>query len=414
MHIRDIKIEAKERFALNRYQAMLVYGVVYTLALNIAVLTTVLFLINKWAAWYGVILIFLFLLLLAPFNYGMTGFYLRLYRFEKIDAFHVFDGFNKYNLERMIVLRLLSFVLWLAFTVLLIVPGIIFLVRTSMATYLLRADPEMKPQDALRAANKIMKSHCWKFFGLSLSFTGWFLMGMVTCGLGFIWVLPYYNAAKIVFYKRELQGDKTVYRNPTEIDDASALSHTKRVNPENEEAVSQSGTSTSAVQTERPGITVPASDPTNDVTVNSTLAENAVVAADAAPAESVRQNDSTATVADISPEQEQTRRAETSSERTQGVPGLQRTERRPLSGNQVIMDESGRRTVNRLMTGDALPEEKQYRRIEIGENEEIKTEESVRERIERLRAQRAARRTAVVSARRDVRASEKNTEIGEE
>jgi len=47
MHVREIKTEAKERFALNRYHAMLVYGVVYTLALNIAVLTTLLYIVNN-------------------------------------------------------------------------------------------------------------------------------------------------------------------------------------------------------------------------------------------------------------------------------------------------------------------------------------------------------------------------------
>ncbi|MDE7395224.1 MAG: DUF975 family protein, partial [Clostridiales bacterium] len=214
MQAREIRNEARERFALNRYHAMLVYGVVYTLALNIAVLTTVLFLLNRFAVWYGIVLIFLFFLLLAPFGFGMTGFYVRLYRFEKVDAFHVFDGFNKYNLERVIVMRLLKFALWLAFTILLIVPGIIFSLRTCMATYILRANPKLKPQDALRASNKIMKGHCWKYFCLVLTFAGWFLMAILTLGLGFIWLAPYFNASKIVFFKREIQGDKTVYRNP--------------------------------------------------------------------------------------------------------------------------------------------------------------------------------------------------------
>ncbi len=214
MQAREIRNEARERFALNRYHAMLVYGVVYTLALNIAVLTTVLFLLNRFAVWYGVLLIFLFFLMMAPFGFGMTGFYVRMYRFERVDAFHVFDGFNKYNLERVIIMRLLKFALWLAFTILLIVPGIIFALRTCMSTYILRANPKLKPQDALRASNKIMKGHCWKYFCLVLSFAGWFFMCIATLGLGFIWLAPYYNASKIVFFKRNLQGDKTVYRNP--------------------------------------------------------------------------------------------------------------------------------------------------------------------------------------------------------
>lgn len=208
MHVREIKTEAKERFALNRYHAMLVYGVVYTLALNIAVLTTLLYIVNKWAVWYGVILIFLYLLMLAPFGFGMIAFYVKLYKFQKTDAFHIFDGFNKYNLERVIVLRLLKFALWLAFTLLLIVPGIVFAVRTSMANYLLRANPKLKPADALKASNRIMKTHCFKYFGLVISFAGWFLMGLLTCGLGFIWVLPYLNTAKQCFTSARYRATK--------------------------------------------------------------------------------------------------------------------------------------------------------------------------------------------------------------
>ncbi len=211
MRVKEIKSEAKERFALNREHAMIIYGVVYTLALNIALLSTLLCVVSKYAIWYCVILIIVFLLLLAPFGFGMAGFYLKMYRAEKAEAPQIFDGFQRKNLERVIVLRLLAFVLWLAFTVLLLVPGIIFLLRTSMAVYLLRANPKLKAKDALKLSNKVMKGHTGKYFALLLSFIGWFLLGIITCGLGFIWVLPYLNAAKVVFYKRELEGDKGVY-----------------------------------------------------------------------------------------------------------------------------------------------------------------------------------------------------------
>ena len=229
MHVRKIKKEARERFALDRYHAMLVYGAVYTLALNIGILATVFAYLGSYLwntgglirlcgliPWiYGALLVFIFLLALAPFNYGMTGYYTKIYKFEKPEVSdHVFEGFNKFNLERMIVLRLISFGLGLAFTLLLIVPGIIFAIRTSMATYLIRANPKLKPHEALKASNEIMKGHCWKYFGMIMSFMGWFLMCVLTCGLGLIWLLPYLNASQTVFYKRELQGDKTVYKNP--------------------------------------------------------------------------------------------------------------------------------------------------------------------------------------------------------
>lgn len=210
MKVREIKIEAKERFAINRYHAMLVYGVVYVLLLNIAILTNFT-IITKFLWWYAIILLLLLFLSFAPFQFGMTDFYLRSYRCEKVDVFHVFDGFNKYNLERVVVLKLIKTALTILFTLLLIVPGIIYSIRTSMAVYLLRANPKMKAWQALKSSNKIMKGHCWDYFVLSISFIGWFFLSIVLLGLGMIWLTPYYNLSKIVFYKRELQGDKLSY-----------------------------------------------------------------------------------------------------------------------------------------------------------------------------------------------------------
>lgn len=211
MRMREIKTEAKECFALNRYRAMTICGAVYTLALNIAVLTTVLFLLSKWAVWYGVVLILLFWLCSAPFSLGMVGFWLRSYRREKVENLPVFDGFSKRNLWRAVLLLLLRFAFWLAFTVLLIVPGVFFALRTSMSVYFLRANPDLKPLDALRYSNRVMKKHTGAYFLLCASFIGWFLLGIVTFGLGLIWAVPYFQTAKAVFYKRVLQGDTATY-----------------------------------------------------------------------------------------------------------------------------------------------------------------------------------------------------------
>lgn len=223
MTIKEIKIEAKERFAVNRYQAMLAYCIVFFIVLNIAVVTAALCVLTSslrlpiaiilW--WYGFILILIVLLLTAPFSYSMTNFFMKSYKGKKMDVSLAFDGFNKYNLERVIVTFLLRFILTLLLTCLLIVPGIIFSIKTSMAFYLLRANPKMKPVSALKASSKIMKGHSGLYFKMLLSFVGWLFFCLFTLGAGIIYILPYFNTCKVVFYKRELQGDKTVYSIPT-------------------------------------------------------------------------------------------------------------------------------------------------------------------------------------------------------
>ncbi len=212
MQIKEIKNQAKSAFAYNRYSTLLHSGLVYVLALNIAIIATVLAVINIWAIWYGIVLILLFLLALMPYKFGMAGFYLKVFKYEKQDGLHLFDGMNRKNLERVLVLYLIKFGIWLGLTVLLIVPGVIFAIKTSMATYLLRANPKLSAKGALKSSNKVMKSHSLDYFKLAMSFIGWFLLCVVTFGIASVWVSPYFNVAKVVFYKRELQGDTFDYR----------------------------------------------------------------------------------------------------------------------------------------------------------------------------------------------------------
>ena len=47
----------------------------------------------------------------------------------------------------------------------------------------------------------MMDGEKMNLFVLWLSFLGWFILGIVTLGIGFIWITPYYNAAKTAFYE---------------------------------------------------------------------------------------------------------------------------------------------------------------------------------------------------------------------
>ena len=45
-----------------------------------------------------------------------------------------------------------------------------------------------------------MKGHKMDFFLLQLSFIGWIIVCILTCGIGLIWLLPYQSAAEAAFY----------------------------------------------------------------------------------------------------------------------------------------------------------------------------------------------------------------------
>ena len=78
----------------------------------------------------------------------------------------------------------------------------------SMAVYVSNDHPELSSMDAIRKSKELMRGHKWDLFVLDLSFIGWILLCLLTCGIGFFFLLPYIEAAHAEFY-RELT-DKAV------------------------------------------------------------------------------------------------------------------------------------------------------------------------------------------------------------
>jgi uncharacterized membrane protein len=88
----------------------------------------------------------------------------------------------------------------IAWSLLLIIPGIIAGISYSQALFIKMEDPSIKTFDAIRKSTEMMKGHKGKYFMLGLSFIGWVLLSMLTLGIGMLWVSVYYNTARAVFY----------------------------------------------------------------------------------------------------------------------------------------------------------------------------------------------------------------------
>ncbi|WP_191451159.1 DUF975 family protein [Lactobacillus gallinarum] len=123
-------------------------------------------------------------------------------------AFSVFTE-NRFGPE------LINFVLVSIFTFLwiwlLIIPGIIKAYSYSMTPYIVKdmvaSDKQVGATDGINASKELMKGHKMNLFIFDLSFLGWNILAAITCGLGYLWVTPYYQTAKANFY-RHIAGDK--------------------------------------------------------------------------------------------------------------------------------------------------------------------------------------------------------------
>ena len=146
---------------------------------------------------FGVLALFaiaLSIFVLGPLEIGCCNFF-KTNAYEKAELDKLSIGFKKSHYWKMvgtIFLRNLFTTLW---TFLLIVPGIIKAYEYRMITYILTDCPDMSRQDAFRISKEMMRGNKWKAFVLDLSFFGWSLLTVVTCGLaGIFYVNPYIAA----------------------------------------------------------------------------------------------------------------------------------------------------------------------------------------------------------------------------
>lgn len=130
--------------------------------------------------------------------FGFTKIFYDLAQGEKAEISKLFYGFT--NFGNVFVTNLLSSIFILLWSLLLLIPGIVKGYSYSMINYILCDNPEMSGTEAINESKRIMDGHKMDLFVLHLSFIPWVLLGCITCGLGFIYVIPYMQATITNFY----------------------------------------------------------------------------------------------------------------------------------------------------------------------------------------------------------------------
>lgn len=83
---------------------------------------------------------------------------------------------------------------------LLIVPGVYWSYCYMMVPYLLAENPYMSTRRAMELSREMMYGEKWHAFVLGLSFLGWIILGMLTLGIGLLFIEPYYQATMAELY----------------------------------------------------------------------------------------------------------------------------------------------------------------------------------------------------------------------
>lgn len=152
-------------------------------------------------------------LLLPPFIMGLKLCFLKLIRNKTVKPGDVVDGIG--HMKRVVPLYFINSLLVELWSLLLIVPGVVKGYSYSLSYYVLADNPDMTQSEAREESMRLMEGNKMRLFLLELSFLGWTLLGVLSCGILMFWIQPYIQATGALFYD-ELRRKKPRYGIPVE------------------------------------------------------------------------------------------------------------------------------------------------------------------------------------------------------
>ncbi len=139
------------------------------------------------------------LVLNGPFELSQNKIALNVMRGKDVTIEMTFDGFK--NFVNAFLLGLVNSIFIFLWSLLFVIPGIVKELSYSMSFYLLADNPELTQDQAREKSIAMMNGNKWRLFCLRFSFIGWYLLGIITCGILMFWVVPYVKCAEAEFYR---------------------------------------------------------------------------------------------------------------------------------------------------------------------------------------------------------------------
>lgn len=117
-----------------------------------------------------------------------------------------FRLFNGNDFVPVLLINILTYIFQYLWMLLFVIPGIVKSYSYSQANFIykdLSATRDTRSMGAtsfITESRELMNGHKGRLFWLDISFIGWYILGMLTLGIGFLWINPYINATKAAFY----------------------------------------------------------------------------------------------------------------------------------------------------------------------------------------------------------------------
>lgn len=198
----DLKLKAKESLKGKLGDAIaitLLFGLITFMVLFFTEFILEIFSIHEFAQ--GIITEIISILVSGLLSFGYCSYFLKISREENPNIQELWSKTNL--LISYIIVTVLISIFTTLWTLLFIIPGIIATINYSMTYYIL-LDEDISPLEAISKSKKLMIGHKLDYFLLNLSFIGWILLGIFTCGILYIWLIPYIYVTNLHFYNELL------------------------------------------------------------------------------------------------------------------------------------------------------------------------------------------------------------------
>lgn len=259
MIVSVLRKEARDNLKGKWKKALLIMLLFYTV-------NTIITLITNWIienTTYGLVALVVNVITTTALSYGLLASFIKLKRNEKFNCLYFIyyavrdSGKVWRNIGRIILKLLLSIIALILFLYLMIAEFVSYyngygmrltfiveilgvigfsiwiglrILYYSLNNYVLYDNKDYKAKEILKESERLMKNHRWDFVRMYLSFTGWFVLGLLFCValililvlvakinisyvlyvvyIPLIFLLPYIQMTNICFY------DNLLYNNP--------------------------------------------------------------------------------------------------------------------------------------------------------------------------------------------------------
>ena len=152
---------------------------------------------------YGVSYVFtigsIALFIVGPISIGLATYSLSIVNEEDYSFNQIATGFKYFF--KALFLYLLFNISVLIGTILLIIPGVVIFLMFSQIFYITAENPQIGVIDAFKKSASLMKNKKLQYLGLGLRYILFFILGVFTLGIWWLWLIPQAYVSFAIFYK---------------------------------------------------------------------------------------------------------------------------------------------------------------------------------------------------------------------